>query len=526
MIAWGITYLIHSTLLISAVWLACRVLRSTSARETLWKIALVAPLITATIPPIRPVQADGLKPVSTVGSRQVPSVGTGFSPSRPSPLDIPKIAKDLWMAGAALLLLRLLIGRALLTRALRDRVPLEHDLLPAHIRLTESAAITSPIAMPGWEIVVPRGTFARLNDEQQKTILAHEIAHLQRRDPLWLLAGETIKALLFVQPLNWLAHARMKECAEYLCDDVAVRQTENPRALAETLAELATAYARPPRAVAAMAESGSNLTARVARVLEGNHEQPLHPAARLGIAAAAVALLAAFAPAISTPPGAPHESIHFDDGALSRTFDGPDGETTVKLTAKDLNVADDASSYHFTSANGFLRVRQTSARGAAREIDATPSASHYRVGGAERPWDDEARRMILAAFRAEQAYVSTVWPRGVVRIAPRRRSADPAHDLKSWDANVSMSGRGSHSIKIHASGVRYDRSTGDVFFAAGAFLDVTETTAEGTRIFHRDAGELTWSGPFDHIEVSEWLADILHEQTRMPMNVATNMGRE
>src|SRR4051812_18940566 len=110
------------------------------------------------------------------------------------------------------------------------------------IRITESSVVRSPIATFGWEIVVPRATCARLSDEQKETILAHEIAHLLRCDPLWLLDAELTKALLFIQPLNWLAQKHMKECAEFLCDDLAVLHTRNPRALAETLAELATSF--------------------------------------------------------------------------------------------------------------------------------------------------------------------------------------------------------------------------------------------------------------------------------------------
>jgi beta-lactamase regulating signal transducer with metallopeptidase domain len=503
MITWGITYLIHSSLLISAVWLGCRFLRSTSARETLWKIALVAPLVTATLPSVVPVRETTASHInlprradlrSAVGGR--PASGDHLQTTAPSSVDLRTIAVSLWIAGAALMLLRLLIGRLLFARALRDRVDLlrEHDRLAqlraamrcrAAIRLTESSAVGSPIAMPGWEIVVPRGTFARLSDEQKETILAHEIAHLQRRDPLWLLAGETIKALFFMQPLAWLAHAKMKECAEYLCDDVAVRQTRNPRALAETLADLAGAYARTPRAVAAMAEGGSNLTARVSRVLSAHGELPMPLIPRLAIAAVAVVALAAFAPAIGMAP---------------------------PIGAK----------------RGFLRVRQTSSRGPAREIDATPAKAGHRVGGVERPWDDEARRLILSAFRAEKAYAK-VQPEGVIRIAPRERRPDPARKLKTWSANVELVGTHDHvptSIRIKAANIRYDEATAEVFFDAGGFLDVLETSGDETRTFHRDSRALVWSGPFGDTEVSAWLANILHEQTKLQRSVATAMGRE
>jgi len=39
LLVWTVTYLVHSTLLITAVWATSRWVRSASARDTLWKVA-------------------------------------------------------------------------------------------------------------------------------------------------------------------------------------------------------------------------------------------------------------------------------------------------------------------------------------------------------------------------------------------------------------------------------------------------------------------------------------------------------
>ncbi|HJQ40830.1 MAG TPA: M56 family metallopeptidase [Thermoanaerobaculia bacterium] len=532
MIAWGLTYLAHSSLLIAAVWLAGRFVRSASARETLWKIALVAPIITASIQLNVPVRARITLPAIVTNG------AAGFQPAEAEKNITVRRAESaplhksvdpvlaIWATGAGLLLLRLVAGRILFLRALRDRVELlrEHDRLARLraemscrplIRITESSAVGSPIAMPGWEIVVPRKTFARLSDEQKDTILAHEIAHLVRRDPLWLLAGELIKALLFVQPLNWIAQKKMKECAEFLCDDLAVRHTSNPRALAETLAELATSVAPTPRAVAAMAEGGSNLMARVARVLTARRERPLKLMTRVLIAVITAGALAVFAPGIERAMAkeAAGESMHLDDGVLSRSFEGPEGDTHTELTARDLTIAQDGSSFRFTSRDGFLRVRQTAQRGPVREIHATPARTVYRVAGVEQSWNDDAQRLLLSAFRAEKAYDD----------APAKRN------LKTWDATVHLTGSrdGERTeIRVKANNVRYDDETAEVFFEGGASLFVEETVGGHTRTFRRNARELVWSGDFGKTEVSSWLEDLLHEQTKLRSDVARNLGRE
>ena len=559
MIAWGITYVVHSSLLFAAVWLACRFVRSASARETLWKIALVAPLLTATIEltvPLREVVPQAtparitLPAAPAVQTTDIEVRRTESAPL-PKPIDRRTIAIAIWIAGAALLLLRLLAGRILFARALRDRVNLlvEHDRLAQLraamscrplVRLTESSAVGSPIALTqflsGWEIVVPRDTFARLSGEQKETILAHEIAHLLRRDPLWLLIGEWIKALLFVQPLNWIAQKKMKECAEFLCDDIAVRHTSNPRALAETLAELAAGFTPMPRAVAAMAEGGSNLMARVARVLTSDRERPLRLATRIAIATIAVAMLAAFAPGIEQPlskksdPGG--GDINLSDGVLSRTFAGPEGDTHTELTAKDFELAHDASWFRFSSRNGFLHVHQTTSKGPTREIEAKPARDlapviHYRVNGVEQSWNEDAQRMLLSAFQAEKAYSGD--PADAIRVTPRPRRADAGRKLQTWGANVELTGTRDHiptALRIRANDVQYDEATGEVFFEGNASLYVEETFGDSTRTFKRDAHELVWSGDFGQTEVSSWLAKILRQQTALPADVRRALGRE
>jgi beta-lactamase regulating signal transducer with metallopeptidase domain len=571
MIAWGITYLVHSSLLIAAVWIASRFVRSTSARETFWKIALIAPLLTASVQTNVPLPHATPARITLPAATALSTAPAAFQPTETidetrrteiAPLhrspDPRTLIIGVWLAGAALMLLRLFAGRAWFARALRDRVELlrEHDRLARLraamacrplVRLTESSAVGSPIAMSqftsGWEIVVPRVTFARLSDEQKETILAHEIAHLLRRDLLWLLGGELIKALLFLQPLNWIAQKKMKECAEFLCDDLAVRHTSNPRALAETLAELATAFTPMPRAVAAMAEGGSNLMARVARVLSmhGDRERPLRLASRIAIGAGAVVALAAFGPGMSPMMESKKDSagaMHLSDGVLSRTFDGPEGATKVQLTARDTDLAEDGSWFRFTSRSGFLHVHHTALNGPARDIDATPGrdlepVTHYRVGGVEQPWNEDGRRVLLSAFRAEGAYDSAMKhekaaPRDAIRVTPVQRRPDPGRALKTWDANVELTGTRDHVptyLNIRAAHVRYDQSTGEVFFDDASSLYVEETIGGDKRTFTRDANDLVWSGTFGQTEVSGWLETILRKQTTLPRDVIESLGR-
>ncbi len=146
-----------------------------------------------------------------------------------------------WLATAGGGLLLLTLGHARALRALGSRTslngtPIGHRLrallaragVDRSVELTCSSAIASPVALPGDEVCLPRRALLELQPEEQDSMLAHEIAHLVRRDPQWLVLARAIEMVFFFQPLNRLARRRMQEVAEYLCDDWAVARTRRP----------------------------------------------------------------------------------------------------------------------------------------------------------------------------------------------------------------------------------------------------------------------------------------------------------
>jgi HEAT repeat protein/beta-lactamase regulating signal transducer with metallopeptidase domain len=216
-----------------------------------------------------------------------------------------------WAAGAALLLARVAWRQAALHRLLRDRVRVDDAALLAlldglrrkagiatAVRLTRSERCATPMALGMDEVCVPGRFVAELAPDEQRGALAHELAHLARRDPLWHLAAGVAEALFFFQPLNRLARRRLRESAEYLADDWAVRQTGSPMGLARCLVEVAAWVSASPTPVPegalAMAEGDSSSLARRVERLVARADLPALP--RIGVrAAAALALLAAVA---------------------------------------------------------------------------------------------------------------------------------------------------------------------------------------------------------------------------------------
>jgi hypothetical protein len=140
------------------------------------------------------------------------------------------------------------------------------------VRLACAAAAGEPSAggILRWVIVVPPDIESRLNPAEQHALLAHELAHLVRRDPLWLWIGTALCWCLPFQPLNFLAVRRWRQPAEELCDDWAIAGGVKPLTLANCLTRVAE-WRLSPMPVGLTADVGkSRLARRISRLV--NHE--------------------------------------------------------------------------------------------------------------------------------------------------------------------------------------------------------------------------------------------------------------
>src|SRR6185503_10874256 len=100
---------------------------------------------------------------------------------------------------------------------IQDRSGLRHPVV-----VTVGDRYASPIAIGSREICVPRRALHELSHHELESMLAHELAHVKRRDGAWLLAARVIEVAFLFQPLNRLARRRMVEAAEFAADEWAV----------------------------------------------------------------------------------------------------------------------------------------------------------------------------------------------------------------------------------------------------------------------------------------------------------------
>ncbi|WP_223650338.1 M56 family metallopeptidase [Hymenobacter psoromatis] len=175
--------------------------------------------------------------------------------------------------------------------ALAARAGLRHP-----VALLESARVAGPLVLGHLRpaILLPLGAVAGLSPSLLEALLAHELAHVVRRDYLLNLGLAVVEVLFFYHPAVWFMAGRLRAERENCCDDQAAAlcggdRLRVARALA-ALAELTTADpATPPRlALAATGGGRGQLLARVRRLVLS---RPPAPTLRERLLAGALTLL-------------------------------------------------------------------------------------------------------------------------------------------------------------------------------------------------------------------------------------------
>ena len=298
--AWLGTYLVHGLCLFATAALATRLIKSARGAEQLWRAALFGPIVTASLqlgaglspafghwelPGSNSVTVQVTAPVAvdaapgTLEAKELAVLAklgrltdhlavlteSSHAPAdsaASAPTSIERITPTRWgstagliavAAGIAMLMLRALLealrmhrlgkrsrlmsGPAVdLVRSLGDRAGVRRRV---RVEIAEqgSSPYATGVLMP--RVVLPRRALTELDADSLRAMLAHEIGHVVRFDPLWTAAARSVAALFFFQPLNWLLVARLDESAEYCCDEFAVNVTGNEVALARCLTTVA-----------------------------------------------------------------------------------------------------------------------------------------------------------------------------------------------------------------------------------------------------------------------------------------------
>ena len=233
-------------------------------------------------------------------------------------LPVRSLLVMLWLAVAALLVSRVVAGQYRAARTLRRRrSSTDPEVLrdvrqlsaaakfPSGVRLSVADELSTPIAWGMREVVLPTRALTSLSAGELRAAIAHEVAHLRGRDPLWRLGTAFIAAVFFFQPLTRFAQRRLEDASEALADDWAVRAAGSPIPLARCLASVAE-WITPKRpatlaALVPIAADPTRLDRRIRRVLESSVSDAADPKGlRTSAAVGLLALLTVLGPRVGT----------------------------------------------------------------------------------------------------------------------------------------------------------------------------------------------------------------------------------
>ena len=220
---WLATYAVHSTLVVLAALGVVRTLprRFAKLSDIVVKVAIVVPLGTSlfaivvaradqTASPMVVLREPGV--IAADGRVVATTVAVGVA---------------VWLIVAGVRLGALIHSYRSEISALGRRRPLPAPharvagLTLGPVAVTASAACRVPIAL--WrEICLPSRALGELSASELRSIVVHELAHVERRDPHWRVISAAISAVFFFQPLNRLAARTLRDLSEWICDARAI----------------------------------------------------------------------------------------------------------------------------------------------------------------------------------------------------------------------------------------------------------------------------------------------------------------
>ena len=253
--------------------LALRMARSQSAR---WRYAICcASLLACAVLPIWQVLAALVSP-----DAGLPAPGPAAAWQLQLAAHLQAIVAA-WSLGAALMLARLVAGLAWVGRLRASASPAPArwqaavDALarrlgaPRKLMLLSVERLTTPLTVGWWRpvVLVPAALLAGMPAPLLEALLAHEIAHVARRDYLVNLIQACIEALLFFHPVVWWLSARLRAERELVADELAATVIGDPRRLARALQSLASTTFAAAGAPLVVSARGGSLLGRIEALL-------------------------------------------------------------------------------------------------------------------------------------------------------------------------------------------------------------------------------------------------------------------
>lgn len=280
---------------------------SAATRHWIWLLSFYLLLVTAiasyfipgkSLELIPAIQSQGLLIETPPADMSETPELAGTANPQPQPLSISgesgsiyrisfvDLALIIWIFGATLLLLKLILDQMIISVISRLADKPQHDFQtlditnlactsglrrPPHLKI--SKIVTVPFTF-GWlkpQIILPVGAH-RWPLDQLRMVVLHEMAHIARRDYFNTMMVRLLQVLFWYHPLFWLAKYRLGVECEKACDDRVILaghpQTRYAECLLNFMKTLNSEHPYLGRIMLGMATNQSDFKRRMSAILD------------------------------------------------------------------------------------------------------------------------------------------------------------------------------------------------------------------------------------------------------------------
>lgn len=258
-----------------------------------------------------------------------PIISTSLAPApgdsvNPLQIWIP-VFSVIWIVGMVFLFSYTVISYLRLCRRVATAIPLKDNIY-------QSERVDSPFVLG---IIRPRIYLPfHLEKRDEISIIAHEQAHIRRRDHWWKPLGFLLLTVHWFNPLVWVAYVLLCRDIELACDEKVIRELDNEQRAEYSQALLACSVRPKSIAACPLAFGETGVKERVRSVL--NYRKPA-----FWIIAAAVIVCGAVALCFLTDPAGRRDTMVW----------------AQELSA-DMVVSADLVDYHQTEEKQFMRLSE------------------------------------------------------------------------------------------------------------------------------------------------------------------------
>ena len=363
----------------------------------------------------------------------------------------PSIVVAIYLAGVLLLATQLAAGWVMAHRLRRSAIA---TAVPASVPVLQSTAVAAPLTFGILRhVIVLPADWRTWRTSKLAAVLAHEEAHIARRDGLIAFLARVNRAVFWFHPLAWWLPRALATHAEHACDDLAARKAAGTREYAQVLVEIADAVSLRGRRVAWQAlgvEGTGLLSTRIERLLLGNLERTSRTRTAVTALACAAALASAVACRKEPPPLQP-------DPELARQYE-EQAQRTAKFRAAISLTLDQVDALE-------ARVAADPNDWEAREQLVT----YYRAG-TDVPWERK-----VPGLRRHALWLIEHHPEHEITAPPLSPEYDPdgfAAAVRLWDQHLQNPEAAPYLIYRAAQFFApYDQRRGEALIQRGMAID-------------------------------------------------------